>query len=152
MEVGLTFSPDRDRGRYIIGEDVNITCNATNPPGVERPLTFTWMKVYARDDTITVTTGSLPGVTVTTGEDYSTLLFRSIQPDYRIEGLYLCRVFNRLEKDSVDVETNITVLSKMCVSMCVRCCHSFFVLICQLLQMWCLEDPMVLELLCILLQ
>ena len=115
MEVGLTFSPERDRGRYIIGEDVNITCNATNPPGVERPLTFIWMKIYYRDP---VTTGSLPGVTVTTGEDYSTLHFRSIQPDDRIEGLYKCRAFNRLETDGVDVETNVTVLSKMCVCLC----------------------------------
>ena len=141
MEVGLTFSPDRDRGRYIIGEDVNITCNATNPPGVEKPLTFIWIKIYDRDPTITITNGSLPGVTVTTGVDYSTLHFRSIQPDYRIEGLYLCRVFNRLERDGVDVETTVTVLSKMCV--CVFVCiavNYFSVLICQLLQLCCSEE------------
>ena len=122
MEVIVTVTPERNDS-FIEGDNVTLTCTGTNPPGVTRPLTFTWGGVFRAGEpfiinNITNDTNDR-GITVTTSGNTYTLSIMNIQDDRRIEGTYRCFVFNRIFGDRVIVATEIDVICKMCVCVCV---------------------------------
>ena len=100
----ITVSPVRNTTTsFHQGDNVTLTCNATNPPDVTRPLVFTW--VLGSDEL--PSKDSSNGITVVNGEDYSIL---KIKDDTDIEGLYLCRVTNREREDWVTVTVTVYVI------------------------------------------
>ena len=116
----MTVSPDRPSGNFHEGDTVVLTCNATNPPDVNRSLNFRWVQrprapyQFGR----VITNSTAPSVTVITGPDYSILTFTNIQDDSdasdftedSLEGYYLCRVTNRERNDSVTVTVPVNVI------------------------------------------
>ena len=107
----ITVSPVRNTTTsFHQGDDVTLTCNATNPPDVTRPLMFTWVLGSNELPSKEVTNDTSNGITVVNGEDYSILSFIKIQDDTDIEGLYQCRVTNRERADWVTVSVNVDVI------------------------------------------
>ena len=117
MKVSVAVSPERS-GSFIAGDDVTLTCTGVNPPdALLRDLTFWWTgQLNNIESEVNLTNGDEGrGITVTTTGNTSTLSIMNIQDDRRIEGIYTCRVFNRVPADRVEVTTEIDVICEMCV-------------------------------------
>ena len=115
----ITVSPVRNTTTsFHKGDNVTLTCNATSPPNVTRPLVFTWVLGSDELPSKVVTNDSSNGITVVNGEDYAILRFMNIQDDTDIEGLYLCRVTNRERRDWVTVTLRVDVICKFNAGTC----------------------------------
>ena len=124
VEVSLTVYPERS-GSFIEGENVALTCDATNPPNVSASLTFVWGRSTNGQGLQPLMTNER--FTITHEADYSILHLMNIQDDsVNVEGSYLCRVYNRLIDDSVTEMIDIDVICKTCHSCtCVHECCSW---------------------------
>ena len=120
MVVGeITVSPVRNTTTsFHQGDNVTLTCNATKPPDVMRPLVFTWVLGSDELPSKEVTNDTSNGITVVNGEDYAILSFMNIQDDTAIEGLYLCRVTTRERQDWVTVTLRVDVICKFNACTC----------------------------------
>ena len=109
-------SPDETiNDSFTQGQNVTFNCTATNPPGVTRELIFSWVQTATIIRTaVTLQDTSREGIEVIDGNGSSILYFPNIQDDPEIEGVYMCRVTNRLPNDWVT--ENITV-DVICESM-----------------------------------
>ena len=117
VSVDLTVQPERNDS-FIQGDNVILTCNATNPPGVTtRPLTFTWVYVGSG---VEITDDSAKRISIEREDFSSVLTITNIQDRMDVEGMYMCRVSNRLPiADSVIEEIVIDVICER-VSVCVH--------------------------------
>ena len=123
MKVRVAVSPERN-GSFIEGDDVTLTCTGVNPPdALLRDLTFWWMgQLNNIESEVNLTNGDEGrGITVTTTGNASTLSIMNVQDEMRIEGTYICEVFNRVPADRVVVMTEIDVICEMCVCVCMLC-------------------------------
>ena len=121
VAVDLTVQPERNDS-FIQGDNVILTCNATNPPGVTTsPLTFTWIYIGS---TSTgggeITDDSAKRISIVREDFSSVLTITNIQDRLDVEGTYMCRVSNRLPiADSVTGQIVIDVICER-VSVCVH--------------------------------
>ena len=122
VEVNVTASPDRPGGNFHEGDNVVLTCTATNAPNVNRSLKFRWVQRarFPYQPGRVITNDTAPSVTVITGPDYSILTFTNIQDDSKdsLEGIYLCRVTNRERNDSVTAWVSVNVICEYMYILC----------------------------------
>ena len=119
------MSPDpRPDGRYVQGDTVVLMCNATNPPGVDLPLTFRFIHKIdeVRGIDLVAEPNAVNGITVATGDGYVTLTLSDIRDCSYQEASYLCQVYNRLIHDSAFEAVDIVIICE-CLLSCV-CVHS----------------------------
>ena len=115
------MSPDpRPDRRYVQGDTVFLTCNATNPPGVDLPLTFRF--IHENDEVrgidLVAEPNAVDGITVATGDGYITLTLSDIRDHSDQEASYLCQVYNRPIHDSAFEAVDIDIICE-CLLGCV---------------------------------
>ena len=128
VNVTISVSPDpQPDGSYVQGDTVVLTCNATNPPGVNRTLTFRF--IHENDERgvdLVDKPNAVNGITVSTGNDYVTLTLTDIRDRSDQEASYLCQVYNRLITDSAEDRVVIDIIcecpAELCVCVCVCVC------------------------------
>ena len=115
VDVEILFSPEnRTDGNFTDGETVVLNCTATNPPGVDVNITFkfVWISKSSSENDVDLVTnpGGVPGVEVTTGENSVVLTMPDIKDGSPAEASYVCKVYNRLIADAVDVNIDVDVI------------------------------------------
>ena len=120
VAVDLTVQPERNDS-FIQGDNVILTCNATNPPGVTTsPLTFIWVYIGNTGGGVISTDDSAKRISIVREDFSSVLTITNIQDRSDVEGTYMCRVSNRLPiADSVTEQIIINVICER-VSVCVH--------------------------------
>ena len=107
MTVDLS-SENITNGSVIQGNDVVLTCTATNPPNVSLPLTIVWF----RDNNMLVNKpGKLEIARVNSNS--LTLTIRDIQDTAIDEDLYICEAYNRVERDAVRESINVNIICEL---------------------------------------
>ena len=121
VKVRISMSPDpRPDGSYVQGDTVVLTCNATNPPGVDLPLTFRFIHENGeRGVDLVVNPDAVDGITVSTEDDYVTLTLNDIRDRSDQEASYLCQVYNRLITDSAEDRVVIEIICECPAELCV---------------------------------
>ena len=104
-------------GIFTQGQNVTFNCTATNPPGVTRELIFSWVQTATNTRTaVTLQDTPREGIEVIDTDGFSILNFPNIQDDPEIEGVYRCRVTNRLPNDWVTENITVDVICEYIVN------------------------------------
>ena len=115
VDVEILFSPENQtNGNFTDGDTVVLNCTATNPPGVDADITFkfVWISESSSESDVDLVTnpGGVPGVEVTIGENSVVLTMPDITDGSDAEASYVCKVYNRLIADAVDVNFDVDVI------------------------------------------